>query len=308
MWIRGATEEWTLQQLDDAFLSRRPPIPALNRWNKLHPPLIWWLAALTLLGGVVARAVLRTSSEWRQGADPEKTEQLETAAAGTSPTSEADERRQRAARYKKLETFLTTPSTTVFLACQAIVCKPALELMGHFFTSIANGENTITPFLHPSTSPAWAAIRRLVGLLGSGDDHWAPVRGSAWTSETLGLAATLCFSMIGNLFMRCVVPFMEWPWLCGHLLSPAVTDEDKATLQDWMWGLSSCCVSQTDGFTLEFVRSCETKDAIMLDSNLQFLRDAFRLTPCCTVDLEDNFARMRVALRSELASVLRDDA
>ena len=36
-----------------AFLSCRPPIPALNRWNRVYPPLVFWLAFLCFHGIIV---------------------------------------------------------------------------------------------------------------------------------------------------------------------------------------------------------------------------------------------------------------
>ena len=90
-----------MAQLDDAFMSARPPIPALNRWSKLHPPLIWWLACLTLLGGVVARAVLKVASENRKQEEEHLlAEGAADAEAGTAPTSEKEERRKVLARWK----------------------------------------------------------------------------------------------------------------------------------------------------------------------------------------------------------------
>ena len=36
-----------------ALLGTRPPIPAINRWNKVHGPLAWWSFGLNCFGLVV---------------------------------------------------------------------------------------------------------------------------------------------------------------------------------------------------------------------------------------------------------------
>ena len=39
-----------MDAMNRAFLGSRPPVPALNRWNKLYAPLAWWYAAIGIHG------------------------------------------------------------------------------------------------------------------------------------------------------------------------------------------------------------------------------------------------------------------
>ena len=144
--------------------------------------------------------------------------------------------------------FLRLSGTTPRFTVQAIVCKPALELMGSFLSVTHHGLNTVMPFLHPATSPAWKAIQLSAALLADANDNrWLPLLEDAWTSETSGLAGTMCMSLMGNLFLRCAAPFKEWPWVRGLLVHASATDEDKGRAQCDLWNFAAAPVGWLHG-------------------------------------------------------------
>ena len=213
-----------------AFLRTRPPIPALNRWNRVFAPLTWWTFALQW-HGIVAEAVVRCASaestDLQSRLDPGH-----TSIDPVGPSTEEGEREKRLSRLAKLRTWLDAPLTQPRTILAVLVIRSALAMMMTFFGTARMGRRSnLLAFCWSTTSPAVLTIDGIVDKHLSDPESatWKPFLGhdGAWRPEALHSASLSLLRFIGNLYLRLVEPFEEWPYALGRLLHPDVPEETK---------------------------------------------------------------------------------
>lgn len=273
----------------DALVSATAPIPALNRWNRVFPPLTWWMGALAFHRVVsdacvmVARG-LAFDDEEKHAIDP------------LDPPTEQSFRREHVGRLRKMCAWLEADLTIPRLTLGVTIMHPAMVLLASFFAAARLGaQSNITSFCHPSTSPAEKAIVALLKLLASEQDpRWLTfLQGSGWTAAKTHAASTAVLGFAGHLAMKCAMPFHVWPMEIAKLVHPAVPVDVKRQVADRFWALKPCCVDATDGFTLKLRAQMATRAQVDSPVTLQFIQDVFANMDSANIRTEDRFARAR---------------
>jgi len=95
--------------VNDAWLGLRPPIPAVNRWNKIYFPVCWWLLGINGFYGVVANGFLRVKASTDRGFD-------HVLAAGVDAMGILGSE-----YYRVMKASFSFPATNDFGACAEIV-------------------------------------------------------------------------------------------------------------------------------------------------------------------------------------------
>lgn len=273
----------------DAFLSATAPIPALNRWNRVYPPLAWWMGALAFHQVcsdaciMVARG-LATDGDERNVIDP------------LDPPTEQSFRREHLGRLRKMCAWLEAELTVPRVMLGVTIMHPAMKLLASFFAAARLGsDSNIISFCHPATSPAERAIVALLKLSASDDDPgWLPfLQGSGWTAAKTHAASTAVLGFVGHLVMKCAMPFHVWPMELAKLAHPAVPADMKQQVANSFWALKSCCVDATDGFTFRLRSLMAARAQVDSPATLQFIKDVFANMESANIRTEDRFARAR---------------
>ena len=113
------------------FLSAKPVIPALNRWNKIYAPLAWWLFALKFFR-IVADALEALGAPSAPSAN--QSDFIHNVDL-IGPMCEAMFRKVEKVRWKKGTGWLLAPSTPHSLCISVTLFRQALPLMGILFDS-----------------------------------------------------------------------------------------------------------------------------------------------------------------------------
>eukprot|EP00969_Alexandrium_andersonii_P116252 5139862-Alexandrium_andersonii.AAC.1 len=72
-----------------------------------------------------------------------------------------------------------------------------------------------------------------------------------WTDQQIHLCAVACYTMIGGIFLRCIKPFLVWPWRAALLVHEEVPVAEKTQVARELARVRACCCDQ--GFTLPLV-------------------------------------------------------
>ena len=110
-------------------------------------------------------------------------------------------------------------------------------------------------------------------LLAPESPRWQLVHGGeGWSHTSLHMCATAMLGQLGDVYLRCVVPFDRFPWRLCQLFHDAVGDRDRRALGAGVVAMQPCCCDP--GFTMKLVRRCGTNlDALFDPACLQFLQD-----------------------------------
>ena len=144
------------------FFTLLPRIPALNKWNKMHQPAVWWLTACKAAGGIVAHCFAALSVELQDWAELPLLR--EDHAIGLDD-KEAYRVRQ-GIRFRKAAAFLNDAVNAKRLAIAVVgmtACLP--ELGGFFNASRLDTPGNVIKWCHESSSPGVRALSRLSQLL-----------------------------------------------------------------------------------------------------------------------------------------------
>lgn len=291
---RGDAAELVMSTLTVAFLATRPPVPAVSRWTKLYPPLVWWTFALSF-HNIAACFVKMLRSDLEQER-VELMHLLHSVGEGLGPRTEISFRKERIGRMNRTAVFLDHGETQLKMSVAACCMQPALPLLGNFFAQarLVTGSSTVIPLCSPTTSPVAKLLDNLWLLLANpGHTHWIPIAsqepGQAWCQKSLDTMATASIKYMGHVFMRCVSPFREWPWRLVGLLHEHLRDTVAADVVS----LNPCCVPVTDGFTLQFKQKFPSQEAALSAEAVLFVKDSFALCAASNIITEDRFARSR---------------
>ena len=272
------------------FFTLLPRIPALNKWNKMHQPAVWWLTACKAAGGIVAHCFAALSVELQDWAELPLLR--EDHAIGLDD-KEAYRVRQ-GIRFRKAAAFLNDAVSAKRLAIAVVgmtACLP--ELGGFFNASRLDTPGNVIKWCHESSSPGVRALSRLSQLLLTpGSLQWYIVHGGlAWSEEALHICASSLLGLIGNTFLRTVLPFRRYPWRVGKLVHSEVGGRERLEIATEMQVLEPCCCDS--GFTMKLVRACRTAESLVSSGIRTFILDCFQMCPDNNIAIEFRFSRAR---------------
>ena len=273
--------------LDDFLLSCRPRVPALNRWTRMYQPTAWWAVACALLQ-IVPMA-------WSRMKPPPQPDCLAFVAGDPAhPGNENTYRAQQKIRWEKASAWIHAETTLPRLLTCVSLMLPALDIMSDIFGA---GKKSISviQFSDWNTSPAAHAISHYSNLLEHLDEpFWMPVRlGTSWSQGSLRRAFNVVMTMVGNIFLRTIIPFRAWPWYLARLTNDATPAAVKTRIASDFWKAKSCCLDS--GFSKKFRTTVASEADVMSASSLGFLRQAFENVPVNNVKVEAQFGRQRNA-------------
>lgn len=281
--------------LEEAVLSLRPPVPALNRYTKLHAPVSWWAFAMGFFGLIVDAFV----------AVKDVQHELPHVIADVDAAGVVDEavyRRTEQLRWRKASEFLCEPSTRVSMMLTAALIKFTNGFLGFLFKSsrLANVDEAANAlaFVSSTTCPARRCIAHVFGHIVDVRDPvnetWAPFHaGEGLDDSVVSKIARAAWGVAGGIYIRCVAVWSEWPWPLGRLVHPDATPAIKEHVVASALRLKPCCVPRSDGFSLPYIRLHGSREAMLSESSTSLLRDTFQACPCTNLSTEDRFARHR---------------
>ena len=62
---------------------------------------------------------------------------------------------------------------------------------------------------------------------------------------------------------------------------------------NYLWGVNECCVPKVDGFTVNYRKSCGSREALQQPDEMQLIKDVFEQCPNNDIPTEFMFARYR---------------
>ena len=195
-------------------------------------------------------------------------------------------------RWKKAKDFFSSDGLALRISMVVTIMRPALMTMAEMFERTTS---TAVIWCSNLTSPAATTVRLFFTLLHHMDhDFWGVIRGDGWTGSLLLLAFTVTMLLVGNLFLRCVAPFMVWPWRLGILVHDGESEESKGEVVDNLTGPGRRCPNCFDKhFTQRFLTRASTADTFFDIRNQTTLRDAFETCPADNIPCENKFARQQ---------------
>ena len=262
--------------LENVMFSLLPMVPALNKWNKMWQPTAWWQVASRVAGGIVVTAFANLSGELGNWADRPLLREDHIVGLNDQECY----RVKQGVRFRKAARFLSDPLSGKRLSIAVISMTECLEELATFFrgSKLAAPANVIK-WTDPSTSPGVRACEKFAVLLLDQDSPtWLLVHGGhAWDHESLHMSASILLSLLGDTFLRCVLPFNRYPWRICRLIHTATSREMQGELGTEVMRLEPCCCDP--GFTSKLVRLCGTQQALLSRHWLDFLHDYFRMCP-----------------------------
>ena len=289
------------EDLLEVFLSHPPAVPAYNKWTKIWPPLVWFASFLCLrdilptIVDEMCSLTERVSGEGWDFADEGLDEEQAIGLVG-----EQSFRRQDQARFRKTRDWLTSAVTPDKMIALSVVLRPALDVLGHFFSGARRYERSsayaILPLIKEDESPVTNCIKTYLQMLGDSRlQAWMPLVGAGagqpWDNTSYVLASVPAWLMAAQLFRRLVLGFRRWPWRLGALLSEDISDAEKQEVAGEFFRCRPCCL---DAFSAK-LRGHFTSSADLLsegpDGGVQFLRDLFEHTPSSNINSENRFSR-----------------
>lgn len=259
--------------LEHGFLSARPPVPALNRYTKIHGPIAWWAFA-GLFFSLALDAFVGVQDRFAD----EPFLNINVAEV----LDEAAFRRAQQIRWRKASSFLMSATANQSLGLGAIMLKFVGPFLGYLFASsrLATDETHVLPFMSRTTCPATKSIANILGhaaqVLDPDCRVWAPLHaGIGVGHDLIQQIANAAWVLVGGIFIRCVMTWDEWPWPLGKLVHPDVDDGVRQDVIQQLMRTRPCCIPRTDGFTLPFLRMYTDEEAIRSNPSMSLLRDSF---------------------------------
>jgi hypothetical protein len=120
------------------------------------------------------------------------------------------------------------------------------------------------------------------------DRLWAPIVGvDGWRAETLYMVTMVGWDFMGGLALRCIFPFLEWPWTIVESYLPETSPDDVAGIEEKVRNFEPCCAPPSDGFTALYKRRLLSDSSI--ESSRQFASDSFGMCQSVNIITEDRF-------------------
>lgn len=74
----------------------------------------------------------------------------------------------------------------------------------------------------PQTSPVAKTAEAYLQMLEDENEEWIVVIGEEriWSERLYSFVLAGVLTMVGGLFHRCIMPYLQWPWPLAMLCSP----------------------------------------------------------------------------------------
>ena len=296
------SKEHAIEKVSNAilltFLTCLPAVPALNRWNKLYPPICWWAAAAAFAGGIMMNAFIELAdkSQLKQQDDFMAGLLDEIVGLGTDDSYQ----QKVAVRLRKGREFLQLPLTPSKLIVTSVILQPALHVLGRNFNDARFDKSAdILPWCLRHRNPAGKVCVRLANLLADMDnDHWLPIHKSRpWEPLHIKMVAKATYRLLGCVWFRCVRPLLFAPWVWAGFIDPSLHVLEKSALAQRLRNCGDCC--SNDGFTHALQKRLQGDVRVASDDAfLRFVAASFSACPACNIQTEDRFARTRQHISS----------
>ena len=272
----------------EVFITRLPPIPALNRWTKLYPAIAWWTVGLHM-SGLLKHVWGHLHGFTIENADA----QQEVLVDLLVPEDDEVQRRMHAARALKTWNWIRHWATPVEAMMCCIVLRPCMSFMGFLFRSEANAApHSATVLLKPQ-NPVNRLIDFLLRMLNDLDNTFWQLMAypDGWSEFKLQLAVDAMLRMVGSLWWRLVYRLARWPWLLYRIVDRGTPGVERATLRTAMFRDCDGCL---DKLTAKIAGLPGAEDNLSdLDSPLSTsVRKAFEKCRATNIISETRFARI----------------
>jgi hypothetical protein len=250
-----------------------PPIPALNKWLKIFPPISYFIVG-KLAHGVFdhcLKVVLGSTPAQLAGRAARPMSVDEFVGIGDSDTF----MRAQAVRKSKALVFLQRPITQRKLCVAALCCKVIMSFMGLVFRLAKQSHGRchsdhipdIVPFCNMEHSPVVRTIQHMLNLLQTpAHEFWLPLTGGrAWDFDSAHDAFNAMLTATGHMFLLCVMPWCSWPWKWCALVDDSLTPERRYQCAVQLFRLKGkeCC---TDiGFTQKLLKDVHSVEGLLCD-------------------------------------------
>ena len=214
-----------------------PIVPALNKWDNMFQPTVWWLVASKIAGGVIASAFRSFSQDLEDWANRPLLQEDHVVGLNDRDAY----RLKQGVRFRKAGQFLADHMSGMRLSVAVVGMMECLaELAAFFRGSKLAAPSDVRQWAHPITSPGVHACERCAAaLLAPESPRWQLVHGGeGWVHTSLHMCATAMLGLLGDVYLRCVLPFDRFPWRLCQLFHDAVGDRDRRAL-----GGGSCCAA-----------------------------------------------------------------
>ena len=253
---------------------------------------MWHNLVIDAIALTVSSELDRAKEEQRQKDNEQKNEEEpegQEGGDGLAPSTEATERKKKIGRLNKTLNWLKDPLTHPRLVLAATCMKAALSLLMTFFERARMGlQSGLLDFVSETTSPAHKVIHIFLLLLQDPEHSgWLPLIGTAgWTPNLLHAASIMMLTFIGNIWLRLVEPFEEWPLKLGVLVHPDSSPEEKDIVCNAFYESHDCCYTPSDGVSGLLRRRLTCAADLMKGLVYQFLVDFFAQVPVSTTLVE----------------------
>ena len=231
--------------LNKCFFSKRPGVPAKNKWTKSYLPFMWWLFLLLVPGLNVLNSLVPLK--------PQEADETGNRAVSADEVAEGSNgnlyKTERAVRWHKVNKLLPNPFSLDRLLIAVLLFKPLQPLMRGFFERVKyNSLNLgVVDFLDASTNPTTKVLQVLFAMLTAfTHPNWRPVRN--WTLHRKNTAFSAGCRSVGHLVWRLVFRFNLYPWRAGKLAHVGVPDSEKRKIELELGTgpnrKKTCCVGQ----------------------------------------------------------------
>ena len=198
-------------------------------------------------------------------------------------------------RARKSVTFVAAPSTAPTLTTLALVLRPSLNFMGYLFQASSTNKLSVLELLKPNAAPHRPICYYMARLLDLDGDFWTLLKGNAWTASATHLALDACLRMCGNLHIKYVTRYEQWPWKLSVLADDASDQTARGLLHA---ELQQACDDCLDPFAQWVYTSASRDELIGQQGAMRLaLKAAFQQCPCTNISSELRLARAQVRRR-----------
>jgi hypothetical protein len=197
--LESASDE-LFSVLEASYLNTKPPIPAINRWNKVYSPLAWWTFGMVFFNLMPAAFDAARSEDSRSRRHLQFVANVDL----IGPISEEMYRKVNMARWNKGASWLLKPSTLMSMTISVVLFELTLPLMAALFKGSQDNNKcgSVLSFMSPISSPVLQTMRRLQDALHDLNDQcWTLLR--PWSPSAIHNTACAAWTLAGELFMRC---------------------------------------------------------------------------------------------------------
>ena len=154
---RADAAKLVFNTLDEALLNSIPGVPALNRWNKVYPPIVFWFFTFAF-HGVAKDAFIQYCKEQSTAAQKAAMRVLGRR-DNLTPATQEEQRAKNIGRINKAAAWLEGQDTFYRLALCSTLLSATIPLLGEFFSQARMSvRQSVKPFLFRETSPVIKAI------------------------------------------------------------------------------------------------------------------------------------------------------